>query len=206
MPPLKRFVKKICLLGDPAVGKTSLIRKFVYDAFDDRYLSTIGAKITKKVVNLKRENLEIRLMIWDIAGQHTFSNLKGSYFKGATGALIVCDVTRSETVKNLETWVASLFDVTGDIPILFMANKSDLLNKTQFDEKGMEDFASRFNTQYFLTSAKTGINVEQSFAGISKMMTKDAITEELSKAPGIEKSGGILFGGSFGRARRKRDD
>jgi len=106
----KRITKKICLLGDPAVGKTSLIHRYVYDVFDDKYLSTIGAKITKKknVVEIPgaRFNVEITLLVWDIAGQMKFGNVHQSYYKGAEGALVVADITRSETFEHIVNWIS----------------------------------------------------------------------------------------------------
>ena len=167
-----KIVKKICMLGDPAVGKTSLIRKFVYDMFDDKYLVTLGAKVTKKVINFGNngKNYEIKLMIWDIAGQKTFGSIKSAYYRGAEGVLMVCDITRKETAINLETWVKSLFDVTKEIPIVFLANKSDLKDQAEFGNDEMSYIADYYKAPHFFTSAHTGQNVEKVFNMLGQKM------------------------------------
>lgn len=171
MKKMKRIMKKICLVGDPAVGKTSLIRRYVYDTFDDKYLYTIGAKITKKVMNIKylMHDVNLTLMIWDIEGQKGIGKSHSTYYKGAEAAIIVCDVTMKETLENIPRWGDAVFKVTGEIPLVFLANKIDLPNKA-FDEEEIKDAASEFKAPYLLTSAKTGENVENTFLTISKLL------------------------------------
>jgi small GTP-binding protein len=171
MKKMKRIMKKICLVGDPAVGKTSLIRRYVYDTFDDKYLYTIGAKITKKVMNIKylMHDVNLTLMIWDIEGQKGIGKAHSAYYRGADAAIIVCDVTMKETLENIPSWGDAVFKVTGEIPLVFLANKIDLPNKA-FDEEEIKDAASEFNAPYLLTSAKTGKNVENTFLTISKLL------------------------------------
>lgn len=168
-------VKKICILGDPSVGKTSLIRKFVYDMFDDKYLITLGAKVTKKVIDIQKETkyFEIKLMIWDIAGQKTFGSIKSAYYRGSEGVIVVCDITRKDTLINLENWISSLFDVTNNIPIVILANKIDLKEKAQFGKDEMENISSSHNSTYFFTSANTGENVENAFKGLGQKLVQD---------------------------------
>lgn len=171
MKEKKRIMKKICLIGNPAVGKTSLIKRYVYDIFDDRYLSTIGAKITKKIVKMEGEthDTELTLMIWDIEGQKNVGGVHSNYYRGADAGIVVCNVTRRETLENIPNWVKAVFKVTGEIPLVFLANKTDLPDKA-FDEKEIKNIASGFNAPYLFTSAKTGKNVENAFITISKLL------------------------------------
>lgn len=176
----KRVSKKVCLLGDPSVGKTSLIRKYVFDMFEDKYLSTIGAKITKKVIGLKYKDpypdIELTFMIWDIAGQKTIGAVHPSYYRGAEGAFIVCDLTRKETLENIPEWANSFFKVAGEVPIFILGNKSDLSNR-EFGETELSEMAKRFNAPYFITSAKVGTNVEESFKAMGKTLAKSYLAK-----------------------------
>ena len=108
--------KKVCLLGDPAVGKTSLIRKFIFNEFSEIYVSTIGTEVTKKDLGLDYEGnshgqkrYEMSIAIWDIIGQKEYRSLISRFYKNASGALVVCDLTREETFQNLRNWISSLF-------------------------------------------------------------------------------------------------
>jgi small GTP-binding protein len=161
------YQKKICLLGDPAVGKTSLIRRFVEDAFDEDYVSTIGTNVLSKIVNLyfpeTGETTSIKLLIWDIAGQKNISDIHATYYHGAEGALIVCDITRKETLDHLPDWIYQYRKITNNSAFVVLANKSDLNYKKAIDTKEPERIAKGYNTHYFLTSAKTGDGVENSF-------------------------------------------
>lgn len=164
----KRFIKKICIIGDPAVGKTSLILKYVKHTFSTQYLATIGAVTYKKEVQLK--NVILDLVIWDIAGEEMFDKVSLSYFKGAEGTLVVCDVLREETYTHMEDWINSFYKVCRDVPIIFLANKIDLVGLTplQVSEKMMDWIAKKYNTEFLLTSAKNGKNVENAFFLISQ--------------------------------------
>lgn len=171
--------KKICLLGDWGVGKTSLIRRFVYNAYNDRYLSTLGVKVSKKSIVIKDFKkkpffkVNLTLLIWDLVGQRGFQCLQVSAFKGTNAAFVVCDLSRPETIERMEWWVSSLFKVTKRIPLIFLANKVDLIeNSVPLELKGkIEGVISKYNAQFFPTSAKTGMNVEMAFQGIGKLLT-----------------------------------
>ena len=166
------LMKKICMLGDPAVGKTSLIARFVYSIFDDKYLETIGAKVTKRVMALTHvptgQNYRLKLMLWDIAGRKTLEHVRSSYHREAEGGLLVCDVTRRSTLDNMDKWLSSFFSVTGEVPVVFIANKMDLKSDAEFGEAEMVALARKYHSPYILTSARTGENVEESFRELGR--------------------------------------
>jgi small GTP-binding protein len=172
----RKVSKKICLLGDPAVGKTSLIQRYVYDKYDDRYLGTIGAKVTKKAQMVAvpeiGANVEMTLLIWDIAGHMMFSKVHQSYYKGAEGALIVADLTRKETFNNILNWISELFKVTDKIPILILVNKFDLRELADITEQEMNEVLGKLGTTCMFTSAKTGENVEKAFGILSEFLAR----------------------------------
>lgn len=181
---------KICLLGDCAVGKTSLIRRFVYDKFDSKYITTIGAKISQKSMYLSvpecDTRVELTLMIWDIMGRDA-DNLSSTlltyqhfipptnYFHNAKAAVIVCDITREDTFKHMGKWVLYLYKITGKIPIMFTGNKIDLDKETDFKFTQIPGFAKSFDGDGILTSAKTGKNVEKMFKVIGEKIVNNAI-------------------------------
>ncbi len=157
--PEGKYIIKLCLLGDGAVGKTSLVRRFVYDVFDDKYLMSFGTKVSKKT--LKVDGAEMNLMIWDVLGQKSHESLHAAYYRGAAGALAICDFTRPDTMKNLKSWLGSFRSVAGDIPIIILGNKSDL--EKRFSLADLEEFGSSVGCTVLETSAKTGQNVELAF-------------------------------------------
>jgi small GTP-binding protein len=179
MANLNEVKKKIILLGDGAVGKTSLIRKYVVDKFDDEYLLTVGFKITAKdlQININSKVLYLKLQIWDILGQKGYIELHKSSIPGTKGVLFIADVTRKETLQSLGSyWIPTVKNMVGKVPFIILANKSDLMNEAEFDERELGEFASKFDVPFYLTSAKTGINVEKAFYSLGKrMMEPDGI-------------------------------
>ncbi|QLH75219.1 MAG: GTP-binding protein [Methanomassiliicoccales archaeon] len=162
----RKFIKKVSLLGEGAVGKTSLVRRYVLDVFSDDYLQTFGAKVTKKVTVV--DDIELTMMIWDILGQKSQVSLHSTYYSGSNGAFVVCDVTRPETLDRLADWIKDLNDVVGDIPIIPLANKKDL--PITVSEQKMKEIESLVGNPFIFTSAKTGEGVNEAFAMMAKKM------------------------------------
>ncbi len=174
---------KLCLAGEAAVGKTSLIRRFIYDEFDEKYTVTLGAKVMKNTTTVDKPGgkgkIEVDMAIWDIMGEKFLRELlREAYFYGAQGILAVCDVTRAETLVDLEEWKAAIEKVAGEVPILILANKIDLKDEVVIDEKGLQAFCEEWKCPYLFTSAKTGDNVEQAFHDIAKAVLANVMLEE----------------------------
>ena len=158
---------KVCLLGDFAVGKTSLVRRFVYNLFDDKYISTIGVKVSRKTVVVPHgeDVAEVTLLLWDLAGSEEFDRLRASYLRGAKGAVLVCDPTRIETCQRLWQYARDLFAVNADARVVLAANKHDLRG-SQPDGHWVEALSLveavslELNAPYYLTSAMTGQAVQ----------------------------------------------
>ena len=153
--------KKICLLGDFAVGKTSLVRRFVEDRFDDSYLSTIGVKVSRKTVPYVAHQLTF--LIWDLAGDGRFSQMDSSYLRGASGAIIVCDLTRPRTLDAIDHYAHLLRTLNPAAGIVFAGNKFDLETERQVQEEEVTTVAQAYGAHCLPTSAKTGLNVETAF-------------------------------------------
>jgi small GTP-binding protein len=175
MADVQRMKVKVCLVGEGAVGKTALIRRFIHDQFDDRYISTLGAKVSKKEITVKNPKgdgeIAIDMTIWDIMGEKGFRELlKEAYFHGAQGVLAVCDITRKDTLNELHDWIAAVHKVTGQIPIQFLANKADLVKQAAMTEDDMKKVADVHKSPFLYTSAKNGQNVEAGFQGLATMI------------------------------------
>ena len=162
-----KFVAKIVLLGDGAVGKTSLKRRFIYKTFDPLEQMTIGADFARITLELK--DFQIVLQIWDIAGQARYKEIASSYYSGAKGAMIAFDVTRESTFQSIPKWISVLVDNAGKIPFMLVGNKIDLVDQRVVSRKRGEEYAKQlsewlgWDVPYIETSAKTGENVEESF-------------------------------------------
>jgi small GTP-binding protein len=169
---LTALSKKICLLGDFAVGKTSLVRRFVYNRFEDKYLSTIGVKVSSKTVAVASHGqpTEVTMMIWDLAGSEEFNSVRSSYLRGTSGAILVCDLTRAETLSRLLMYIDELARAKSTVPIIIAANKADLINDAQLSQDDVSRFAASANAPCYLTSAKVGDEVETLFRHLAWLM------------------------------------
>ena len=184
-PAQLTVMKKICMLGDPAVGKTSLVGRFVFSMFDDKYIETIGAKVTKRTMAVERrttgQRYRLKLMIWDIAGQKTLDFIKPTYYRDAEGAIVVADLTRRETLDNVLRWGSSIREVCGDIPIVVLVNKSDLGDHAQFTTEQAVEVAGKLDAPSFSTSAKSGENVENAFSTLGRRLIRDTLKKDAVK-------------------------
>jgi small GTP-binding protein len=159
--------KKVCLLGDFGVGKTSLIRRFVEGRFDDKYLSTIGVKITRKVI--PRAYGSMNLLMWDLAGSNGFDSISNSsYLQGASAAMLVCDATRRETLDTFEEYARQIRLLNARVSLVFVCNKIDLTDQRVISDADLSRVAVTFGDgTCFLSSAKTGQQVEDAFIALA---------------------------------------
>jgi small GTP-binding protein len=170
--------QKICMIGDAAVGKTSLIRRFVLDQFSDDYIATFGMKVIKKRIKYNAEDdniIDLSMIIWDIMGQEQFKKAQMAGYADSKGAFIVCDVTRKETLENIITWYSDIQSVAHEIPVVVMANKNDLLSQAKFSQHDLNDVSKQINAPSYFTSAKTGENVEVAFRELGKVLIKQKV-------------------------------
>ena len=164
--------KKICLLGAFAVGKTSLVRRYVEDRFDDRYLSTIGVKISRKT--LTRGNNLLNLILWDLAGSDDFKDLQANYLRGASGAVLVCDLTRRETLGEFDRYREQVHSANPRAVMVLVANKSDLVSQRTISDADLKNLSELMPAPCVLASAKTGAGVEEIFTLIADQLGAQA--------------------------------
>ncbi len=161
--------KKICMVGSFAVGKTALVAQFVHSIFSDKYLSSVGVKISKK--NIVVDGTELNLVLWDLEGQDAYSAVNSSYLRGSMGIFLVADFTRAETLGIALTLQKMVAGVVGfSVPQVLLINKADVIEHREITAEMLEALQQETNLPIIETSAKTGKNVTYAFETISRLM------------------------------------
>lgn len=175
------MIFKIIVIGDPAVGKTSLLTKFCGEKFNYEYVPTVGVNITKEPVTIKDDmgkDITANLMIWDIAGQPQFYMLHRPYFNGADGMILIYDITRSSSFSNINNWFSTSIKYgLSAIPRLLIGNKIDLKDERKIILPMAEHLSEKINAPFFETSALTGENVKSIFQKIAELTLRSKLEE-----------------------------
>lgn len=185
----KRYIKKVALIGDSAVGKTSLIRRFVIDVFDDKYIATVGAKVSKRDLEyqLPDKTVYLTLMLWDILGQKDYKKMRTQGLTGAHGVILVTDLSRPDTVTSSESfWLPEIWDIVPDVPIVFVGNKYDLVDEKAASILALREVARKAEMPMILASAKTGENVGATFRKIGELMLSNELLDRKTVEPTSE--------------------
>ncbi len=159
--------KKVCILGGFAVGKTSLIGRYVHSIFSDKYLSTVGVKISKKVLSL--DTGDVTLVFWDMEGKDIYANVNLAYLRGAMGFIAVADGTRKETLETALSLRQLAMSVAGDIPSCLLVNKADMRDQWEITDGMLAPLADQ-GIRIVHTSAKTGNGVDEAFTCLARGM------------------------------------
>ncbi len=175
------MIFKIIVIGDPAVGKTSLLTNFCGEKFNYEYVPTVGVNITKEPVTVKDDmgkDITINLMVWDIAGQPQFYMLHRPYFNGADGMMLVYDITRSSSFSNINNWYSTSvkYGLSG-IPRILIGNKIDLNDERKIILPMAEHLSEKIGAPFFETSALTGENVKSIFQKIAELTLRSKLEE-----------------------------
>ncbi len=159
--------KKICILGAFAVGKTSLVQRFVHSIFSDKYKTTVGVKIEKITLEVNGTNVD--LIIWDLHGEDEFQHVRISYLRGASGLIYVADGTRRATLETALNLKKISRHTIGRIPFVIIINKEDLKDQWEIEPSILEDLKKQ-GVSLIQTSAKTGKDVEKAFRLLTEEM------------------------------------
>jgi hypothetical protein len=159
--------KKICMLGASAVGKTSLVSRFVRSLFSEKYHTTVGVKVDKKIVALGQDQMD--LLLWDLYGEDEFQKMRASYLRGSSGYVLVVDGTRRETLEKAVVLQNRTEETIGKVPFVLVVNKADLVEKWEISDAAIEELGKR-GWPAFKTSAKTGEGVDQAFLALARKM------------------------------------
>ena len=190
---IQRKVIRISMLGDAGVGKTSIINVFLGIEFSTTVVSNIGIEKQNKKMKMKDGN-EMKIIVWDTAGQERFHSIATSTIKNSQGIALCFDVTNKTSFDNLTLWLKDIRESNNNIPIVLFGNKSDLIDKRVIEDDVAENFAKSNHMEYFETSAKEDINVEEGFkkiielayeknggAGLGKNLENDKNTKKKTK-------------------------
>ena len=159
--------KKIAMLGMYAVGKTSLVKRFISSIFDEKYHTTIGVKIDKKVVKAKDQ--DVTLMLWDVAGAEDHFTVPTSFIRGSAGYLLVIDGTRAVTLERGIDLVAQVESDLGKIPFVVILNKTDLADRWQLQDEHIQSLTA-LGCPMIRSSALTGEGVEEAFHSLAAQL------------------------------------
>lgn len=175
------MIFKIIVIGDPAVGKTSLLTNFCGEKFGYEYIPTVGVNITKEPVTIKDDmgkDITVNLMVWDIAGQPQFYMLHRPYFNGADGMMLVYDITRSSSFSNINNWFSTSikYGLSG-IPRVLIGNKIDLKDDRKIILPMAEHLSEKIDAPFFETSALTGEKVSMIFQKIAELTLRSKLEE-----------------------------
>ncbi|WXG41675.1 MAG: GTP-binding protein [Candidatus Freyarchaeum deiterrae] len=168
------------MVGDGAVGKTSLVKKYSENTFRDDYLPTIGSGFATKRLTL--DGIEVTYQIWDMGGQPQFKVVRQNFYRGARGVVYVFDISRRETLDNLEKWREEVSETCGEVPNILIGNKIDLPRKVEAQEG--KQYGQCFNAPYFEASLPLNTNIDECFESIGKLILRRA---ESLQGPPIKK-------------------
>ena len=162
--------KKICMLGSFGVGKTSLVSQLVHSIFSEEYLTTIGVKIDKKDVSV--DDVDLTLILWDLAGEDHFEHLKTTYLQGASAFILVVDGCRMDTLRVAQNIVETNSSLSG-LPFICAINKSDLKADWEITNETIDDLKAN-GWDLKLTSAKSKDSTEELFIHLAKKIIKSS--------------------------------
>jgi len=174
------YIFKLIVIGPSAVGKTSIINRFVHNTFSLKYQFTMGVDFLVKRVNLESGKIA-KLTIWDIGGQERFDFLRRSFYMGTNGALLIFDLSREHTFIEIDKWLKDMWkEVAVDIPFILLGNKSDLIPQIGeiIDRNEILNYVKLQKAIYLDTSAKTGEKVETAFTQLTNQMIKNVIKKQ----------------------------
>ena len=157
------MIFKIVLIGDTSVGKTNMLSRYISNEYNPNSQSTIGVELSTK--NYIFDNNEVKVQIWDTAGQEKYRSITSSYYKGAQGCLLVYDITRKETFDNIDKWFSELKNSSNsDITAILIGNKCDLSNERKVTTEEAQKKAKLLNMAFMETSALDGSNIDKAFS------------------------------------------
>lgn len=201
-----KFIFKIILIGDSGTGKTSLIHRYIYNNFHEKYLCTIGVDFMMKRVLLDDDTV-IKLQIWDTAGMEKYKQITSTYYRGAQGAIVVFDLTSEASFNSVSKWVNDFKQISNPNyhqTIYIVGNKNDLTDKRKVTQEEIDNYCEMNNFAYLETSAKTGEGVEKMFIGFAKELANKYESTGGGNIP-LSQSGNVINLETNGEKNKKSE-
>eukprot|EP00916_Digyalum_oweni_P004707 GHVL01008337.1.p1 GENE.GHVL01008337.1~~GHVL01008337.1.p1 ORF type:complete len:206 (+),score=33.84 GHVL01008337.1:236-853(+) len=177
MPKPDTYKYNLLVLGERAVGKTSLILRFCDDVFHDNYIATLGVDLKKHELNVAGSR--VQLQIWDTAGQERYRTITPNYYRQAAGIILIYDISRADTFQLIDTWIRGIEDnAVPGVQLILIGNKSDLDSIREVPKQTAQAVAQRLNIPFFECSAKTGNAVAEAFSALGEKVHMHAIGDD----------------------------
>ena len=189
------YLFKCICVGDGGCGKTALVIRFSQGYFQEQYKLTIGVEFAVKTIDLPEINKKIKLQIWDTGGQERFQYVRPLYYRGSMGAILLFDLTNRESFDHIAKWIEEVKDNAGDIPMLLVGNKKDLVDERKVSRAEAEEFAEEMEMYYVESSAKDGTGVGDVFAVLSCLMIGVEVPDDYLETPTVGESTGPVAAG-----------
>ena len=200
------FQFKILFLGDSEVGKTSILVRYAEDKFESNGLPTLGVDLIYKYIKIDNKN--IRLDLWDTAGEERFKNIAKNYYKGANGIIFVFDLTKYSTFTALRNWIDDVKDnVSPESEMALAGNKADLEDLREVSQETINDFSKQYNLNYFEISALNGAGINEVFDYlIKKLLSKNKVVSVPSIKEGpISRNNSVVLDSSIPKEKKKHN-
>ena len=181
--PNSQIIIKLLIIGDSAVGKTSMLLKYTDNFFPESHLATIGVEFKTKEVEYNGYNIE--LQVWDTAGQERFKSITKSFFRNANGIIFVYDITQKNTFKNVKDWIKDSEVNDFGFKRILVGNKIDLQNKRQVSLEDAKEWADKKNMEVIETSAKTGANIDKAVLKLIELILQNKTNDEIMNKFGV---------------------
>ena len=187
---------KLLVLGDSAVGKTSILIRYVENNFDECCISTLG--VDYKVKYIKYKNIKIKLQLWDTSGEEKYRSISTNLIRNTQGLLIVFDLTNKDSFQNIKDWINAAEDYNPNLKKILIGNKLDLEDERKVNNEALINFANNKNIKFFETSAKDGTNIEEAFQALVDLLFGNKTEQEIIEEYGNQDT-------SFSIEKEKKD-
>ena len=192
-----KYIYKVIIVGDPAVGKSCILNRFLNNKFNEEYEITVGVEFGAKTILLE-DGERIKLQIWDTAGQETFKSITRAYYRSAAIAILVYDITNEESFKSIENWISECrTNGNPEMTLVLAGNKIDIEEERMINKEKGENLAKENNMLFYETSAKNDGSISELFFNSSKIITEKIKKGEIDPAnesSGVKPGTGYIFG------------